>query len=328
MVQPADARPISFARFARIILFFRLATPFLAVGLAPLVSAATYTGTVISVTGDRAKVAMNGDVMPPVGARAEIFFKMAGSDEEVSVATGSALKIDQGNLLVQIENATGNVETGQLVRFSSSSATTSPGASPAGSATPGQAQSPSVATSSPSPTPTSPEAAAYFAEGITKYDAKDFKSALRAFTKVIELEPSYARGHGCRAATYLSLKQPQRALPDANEAIRLYPEYAAAYSARGSCYAAARKFKQAIQEYDEAIRLDPKNAVMYYNRGTIYGMWGKVKPGIEDLTKAIELNPEYEDAYFNRAQAYKTSGQAQLAKQDLARVKELAAKKR
>jgi len=85
--------------------------------------AAQSTGTVRSVNGDIALVAMEGDVMPPVGAKAEIYFKIPGIDEEISVATGSALKIDQGDLQVRIENATGSVEKGQLVRFSASGTT-------------------------------------------------------------------------------------------------------------------------------------------------------------------------------------------------------------
>lgn len=298
-----------------------LVTLLVAVGGIEALSAATHTGTVVSVAGDVAKVAMNGDLPPPIGAKSEIFFKMAGSDVEITVATGSALKIDYGDLLVKIEEASGTVSKGQLVRFGPAAAT--PTASP-----PGQTQSPLVAASSPPPTPTSPEAAASYAEGIKKFDAKDFKGSVAAFTKVIELEPAYARGHGCRAAAYIYLNQTARALADANEAIRLYPEYAAAHSSRGTCYVAARKFKQAIQEYDEAIRLEPKFAVWYYNRGTVYGMWGKNKLALEDLTKAIELNPDYEDAYFNRSQAYKLAGKTQLAKHDLARAKELAAAKK
>jgi hypothetical protein len=92
---------------------------FFGAGCAEELSAATFTGTVLSVSGDVAKVAIDGDVMPPNGARAEIFFKIAGGDDEISVATGSALKIDLGDMLVKIEDATGTVEKGQLVRFSS-----------------------------------------------------------------------------------------------------------------------------------------------------------------------------------------------------------------
>jgi len=80
-------------------------------------AAATYMGTVVSLERDVVKVALDDDVMPRAGTRAEIFFKMAGADEEILVATGSALKIDDGNLLVKIEEATGTVKKGHQVRF-------------------------------------------------------------------------------------------------------------------------------------------------------------------------------------------------------------------
>lgn len=104
--------------------WFRLAL-LLWIARAVLLDAATYTGTVVSVQGDVAKVAMNGDVMPRIGAKAEIFFKMAGGDDEILVATGSALKIDFGDMLVKIDEATGTVGKGQLVRFGPAAPTAS-----------------------------------------------------------------------------------------------------------------------------------------------------------------------------------------------------------
>ena len=102
---------------------------------------ATYTGTVVSVEGNVARVAMNDSTAPPAGAKAEIFFKMAGFDDEISVASASALNIDRGELLVKIEEATGTVEKGHLVRFG-------PALPPTPSASP-------QATSPPSPPSTS-----------------------------------------------------------------------------------------------------------------------------------------------------------------------------
>src|SRR5438067_10259463 len=96
--------------------------------LAPtiLISAAQFNGTVRSVSGDVATVAMEGADMPPIGAKAEIYFKLAGSNDEVSVATGRALQIASGDLLVKIDNATGTVAKDQRVRFTSGTAQATP----------------------------------------------------------------------------------------------------------------------------------------------------------------------------------------------------------
>lgn len=91
-------------------------------------SAAEFSGTVRSVSGDVATVAMVGDVMPPVGAKAEVYFKLAGVDEEISVASGRALEIANGEMRIKIENASGSVERGQLVRFTSDGLAAQPSA--------------------------------------------------------------------------------------------------------------------------------------------------------------------------------------------------------
>lgn len=128
--------------------FPRLTMLILALAAAKLSAAATHTGTVRSVSGDVATVAMDGDVMPPNGARAEFFFKIAGGDDQIFVATGSALKIDQGDMLVKIEDASGTVEKGHLVRFSSSPSSAPSASSPAATVLPEGATSPE---SSPAP---------------------------------------------------------------------------------------------------------------------------------------------------------------------------------
>ncbi|MEY2497554.1 MAG: hypothetical protein QOD12_1110 [Verrucomicrobiota bacterium] len=111
--------------------FPRLTMLLFAIAGAELSHAAAVTGTVRSVSGDVATVATSGDLVPPTGTRAEFLFKMAGFDEEISVATGSVLRSEHGDLLVKIENATGNVDSGQLVRFSSSPSAASTTSSPA-----------------------------------------------------------------------------------------------------------------------------------------------------------------------------------------------------
>jgi len=196
---------------------------------AALLAATTWTGTVRSVSGDVATVAMNGNIMPPTGAPAEIFFKMAGLGDEVLVATGSVLRIDHSDLLVKIANATGTVESGKLVRFSVSSSSTPTASLPAATPTSRQTEAPAVAATETAPAQTPTEAARYFTEGIAKFDASDLKGALAAFTKAIQLDPTYAKAYVNRANIYDSLKQPERGLTDANEAVRLNPQLSNAY---------------------------------------------------------------------------------------------------
>lgn len=77
------------------------------------------TGTVRSVSGEKVTVATTGDNVPNAGDKAEIFFKIEGVEGDVSVASGSVLKVEGDSVQLRIENATGEVAKDQLVRIKS-----------------------------------------------------------------------------------------------------------------------------------------------------------------------------------------------------------------
>ena len=81
--------------------------------------AAEIKGTVRAVSDGIASITAEGDLLPNVGDQAEIFFKLAEMDENISVATGRVQKVDGSSIQVKLENATGQVAIDQLVRISS-----------------------------------------------------------------------------------------------------------------------------------------------------------------------------------------------------------------
>ena len=91
----------------------------LALSLPGLLSAIQITGKVAAISGDTATIAMDGDVLPSVGDKVDVFFKMPGSSAEISVAQGHVYEITGEDIMVEIENATGTVGKDQLVRIDS-----------------------------------------------------------------------------------------------------------------------------------------------------------------------------------------------------------------
>src|ERR1700686_4118100 len=121
-----------------------------AVILVTQTQAAEIKGTIRSVNGGTVTVALQGDSIPGVGDKAEIFFKLAGTDDDVSVATGSVLKVDPDSVELKIENATGDLAKDQLVRITSDNpqkrvAPASTGTQPAASVASSQGRDPSFA---------------------------------------------------------------------------------------------------------------------------------------------------------------------------------------
>ena len=120
--------------------------------------AANIQGTVSDVSGDTATITVEGDMVPVPGDEAQIFFKLAGADDEISVARGKVLKVNDDAVEVKIGDATGTVEKGQLARITSDdpqkrTAATKPSATaiPAAKTSPPPTSSPSEPAKIPSP---------------------------------------------------------------------------------------------------------------------------------------------------------------------------------
>lgn len=80
---------------------------------------AELSATVREVRGDLASLTMDADLLPAVGEKAEIFFRLAGADDEVSVANGRVAKAEDDAVEIKIEEATGVVEKNHLARITS-----------------------------------------------------------------------------------------------------------------------------------------------------------------------------------------------------------------
>ncbi len=98
------------------------------------------TGTVRDASGDTATVATDAAWLAAIGDSVEIFFKIPGADEEISVATGTVTAVDAKLAKIKVVNATGTIEKDQLARIK-----------------PGPGSPPKTPTVSASPTLTPPE---------------------------------------------------------------------------------------------------------------------------------------------------------------------------
>jgi tetratricopeptide (TPR) repeat protein len=134
-----------------------------AVILAIQTQAAEIKGTIRSVGDGTATVALQGDDRPSIGDKAEIYFKVAGTEDDISVATGSVLRVEADSVELKIENATGDVAKDQLVRITSSNPQKRPGP-------PAATPSPVPAVTTPSATPVvtaTPSASSENAKGLS-----------------------------------------------------------------------------------------------------------------------------------------------------------------
>src|SRR5438094_8545896 len=78
------------------------------------------SGKVTEVAGQTVTVSVEGSAAPAIGDSVEIFFKLAGAEEEVSVASGKIISVEPGTVKVKVERVTGDVAKDQFARITSS----------------------------------------------------------------------------------------------------------------------------------------------------------------------------------------------------------------
>ena len=152
-------------------------------------------------------------------------------------------------------------------------------------------------------------AAAYTNRSAAYLEKGEFDRSVEDCNSAIALKFNYADAYNNRGAAYGAMGEFDQSIKDCTKAVQLKPEYATAYSNRGSAYRAKGEFERAIADYRKAIQLDPNYAVAYSNRGTVYAEKGEHGKAIEDFSKAIRLKPNYAVAYSNRGTAHRENGE-------------------
>jgi len=100
-------------------LIFSAAVLIVLLGSCDVAVSAEIKGTVRSATKNTATIAIQGQLTPNVGDPVQIYFKLAGSDVEISVGSGKVTTVHPGSIEAKIDKATGTVATDQLARITS-----------------------------------------------------------------------------------------------------------------------------------------------------------------------------------------------------------------
>jgi len=292
-------------------------------------AAVEINGKVASSTPDYATIVTESELLPVPGDKVEIFFKIPGGDDEISVATAHVVEIVSDSINVQIDKASGSVAKDQLARITSEKPRKR-GAQPSGPpvfqtppSTPATAKTPPVSrsTAPPAPEPPSDSEAAErsFQEGSARQSAGDLDGAIVSYTNAIRLNPQDSRAYFNRALSYLYKGAKgagfyDQLIADANKAIELgTPNLADAYSLRGTGWAGKGNFDKAIADHTRAIKLNPNHALAYNNRANDKLRQGDLDGALADCNKSIALDPSSPLPYYNRGYVYSKRGNLKLA---------------
>ena len=182
------------------------------------------------------------------------------------------------------------------------------------------------------------------------------------FTDIEYYNSLLAQGHArsidyfARALDYLTVKNPEGAVADADSAISMSPQFMLAYQLRADAHYMQYRMAQAMSEQssdplgdapdamshamlrqrqdvtlldqvmndlDQAIKLSPKNMYALFNKGNVYMLQGDYTSAISCYSQAIELKPDLAEAYYNRGLMYLRMGNKNLGVADLSKAGEL-----
>jgi tetratricopeptide (TPR) repeat protein len=90
----------------------------------------------------------------------------------------------------------------------------------------------------------------------------------------------------------------RKAVEAFSRVIELYPDFAHAYNNRGVAHSELGNFRLAIQDCNRAVNLDPDEAAFRFNRGIAFGRGGEYDMAIEDFKRVIEMDPQHTRARF------------------------------
>jgi len=177
----------------------------------------------------------------------------------------------------------------------------------------------SLVTFSPPLTPPPPTAtpgpAVFYDQGLACQQAGDWECARAAFSRTLELDPSFAPAYRARAAVHLALGDGPAALRDAQMAIALAPEDAGAYALLGEVL--RRAFNDPIQAsdaYGAAVKRDPSLApVLFLARWECAVAAARSDRMAELAAEYARLHPEGPMRMYYRGRALLAQGLPRVA---------------
>lgn len=165
----------------------------------------------------------------------------------------------------------------------------------------------------------------YYGLGLMKEKALEEKNeqlknqliqnSIKAFSKAIELYPSYSDAYGQRGLAYYRLNQMEAALADYKKAVQFNPGNANALSNMGSLYFQQKEYQNAKIAFERAIKVNPNHVDALANYASTLGTLGDYNSAITYFKKAVNLKPTEANYYQMIGVSYQNLGNQNMANQ-------------
>jgi tetratricopeptide (TPR) repeat protein len=156
-----------------------------------------------------------------------------------------------------------------------------------------------------------PELRQHVDSGLKAKSAGDLDSAIREFTRVVQLAPSLPAAHVNLGAVYLQKKKYAEAVTSLQRAIELNPDLPGAHGMLGTALLAQGFARDAVSHLEKAEAVDLLGVALLES--------GRVRDAIEHLEAALLKRPDDPDLLFYLGQAH-----SHLSNQVLTKLQESA----
>ncbi len=149
----------------------------------------------------------------------------------------------------------------------------------------------------------------YYAQGIARYAAGDYRGAVDHFSQAIRLDSKDARYYWRRGDAYDELGLLKEALQDYGEALRLDPTNPSYFMYRGLTLDKLGQSKEALVDYNRSLELRPDDPSTLNNRGNTLDSLGRYEEALADYNRSLELRPDDSSTLDNRGNTLAHLGQ-------------------
>lgn len=140
--------------------------------------------------------------------------------------------------------------------------------------------------------------------GNSYSDIENMESALLAFERAVEINPTLSESRANLGNIYLKKGLVDEAINEYQTALQINPNDAKTHNNLGNAYTQQSSLHRAVSEYRRAIGLDPSFIDAHKNIAIVYAQQEKFGHAISSLRTAINLEPEDADCYSQLGDVY------------------------
>ncbi|XP_037085740.1 cell division cycle protein 27 homolog [Pollicipes pollicipes] len=152
---------------------------------------------------------------------------------------------------------------------------------------------------------------------------KEHETAIRFFTRAVQVTPQFAYGHTLLGHEYVLTEELDKALACFRRAVSIDPRHYNAWYGIGMIFYKQERYTMAEMYFKSALAINPQSSVLMCHVGVVQHNLQKTDAALATLNRAIALDPVNPLCKFHRASVFLSSDRLQEALDELQQLKQM-----